>query len=102
MTLPNPAAPGLDLNIWLGRRPTDHDDPAFGRLAEAVRDLQDKVAGSRPPPETSIAAVRELQALSAALAGHQVAEADQVAGRQFTRISRTDPPPAAPCRGVRR
>jgi acyl-coenzyme A thioesterase PaaI-like protein len=82
------SAPGVDLNIWLGRETGDHDDQSFTRLAEALRELQDKVAGGRPPPELAADAVRELEALSARLTSHQVSEADQVAGRQFTRPSR--------------
>jgi acyl-coenzyme A thioesterase PaaI-like protein len=83
-----PLDPGLDLNIWLGRDGTDHDDPAFARLADALRHLQDRVAGSRPPIEVCRAAALELESVAAGLTGFEVSEASQVAGRLFSQASR--------------
>jgi acyl-coenzyme A thioesterase PaaI-like protein len=83
-----PVDPGLDLNIWLGRDGRDHDDPAFARLADALRHLQERVVGSRPPTEVCTAAALALGSITARLAGFEVSEAAQVAGRQFTQPSR--------------
>jgi acyl-coenzyme A thioesterase PaaI-like protein len=82
------AGPGLDLNIWLGREASAHEDPAFGRLAEALQCFQNRVAGSRPPSEVCLAAASELEVLTSVLAEYVVPEAIQVAGRQLTRPAR--------------
>ena len=84
----DPVGHQFNLNLWLGREAGEHDDPDFARLADALRHLQAKVAGSRPPREVALAAVRELDALLASLVGYEVSEADQVAGRQFGLPSR--------------
>ncbi len=83
-----PAGPRIDLNIWLGREASDHEDPAFGRLAEALQGLQNHFAGARPPAEVCLAAADQLEFLTSVLAEYGVPEAIQVAGRQLTRPAR--------------
>jgi acyl-coenzyme A thioesterase PaaI-like protein len=78
----------FDLNLWLGREASTLEDPAFGRLAEALQCLQNRVAGTRPPSEVCIEAAHGLERLTADLAAYVVPEAAQVAGRQFTRPAR--------------
>ncbi|MEO3861452.1 PaaI family thioesterase [Acrocarpospora sp. B8E8] len=76
-------------NLWLGRRqPPGTEDPDFTRLADAVRRLQDQFTASRPPPALAAHSADTIEDLVAALAGYQVGEPDQVAGRQFAAVGR--------------
>ncbi|WP_214103083.1 PaaI family thioesterase [Acrocarpospora catenulata] len=76
-------------NLWLGRRqPPGTEDPAFTRMADAVRGLQDKFTASRPPPALAARSADTIEELVAALARYQVGEPDQVAGRQFAAVAR--------------
>jgi acyl-coenzyme A thioesterase PaaI-like protein len=74
-----------DLNIWHappgygGRDP----DPAFARLAEAVRTLQDTFTAARPPGSDAALAAEEIELVTARLAEFAVDEPDQVAGRRL-------------------
>ncbi|WP_345525358.1 PaaI family thioesterase [Nocardioides endophyticus] len=79
----------MDLNIWLGRdAETDHDDPAFARLAGALVRVQEVVSGARPPPGLSTEAATTLGRVADQLEPYDVDEAAQVAGRQFRHFSR--------------
>jgi acyl-coenzyme A thioesterase PaaI-like protein len=79
-----------DLSLWLGR-PGVQDYPAgqaFGRLAAALRLLQDRVAGARPPEEVAASAADRLEELAGLLGEFSVGEPDQVAARLMTEPGR--------------
>lgn len=54
---------------------------AFGALAEAVRDLQVRYSGSRPPAQASARAERLVRQAAAVLAEHPADEWQQLAGK---------------------
>lgn len=79
-----------DLSLWLGR-PGVQDYPAgkeFGRLAAALRLLQDRVAGARPPADVAASAADRLEELAALLGEFSVGEPDQVAARLMSEPGR--------------
>jgi acyl-coenzyme A thioesterase PaaI-like protein len=79
-----------DLNIWLGRDDErgPHHSPSFARLADAVRLLQDRFTAAGPGPEEADALAVQVEELARTLSRHEVAEADQAAGRQYGAFAR--------------
>lgn len=79
-----------DLSLWLGR-PGVQDYPAaeeFGRLAAALRLLQDRVAGARPPASVAATAADRLQQVAAMLEEFSVGEPEQVVSRLMSERGR--------------
>lgn len=79
-----------DLSLWLGR-PGVQDYPAgeeFGRLTAALRLLQDRVAGARPPGSVAAVAAERLEELAALLGEFSVGEPEQVASRLMSEPGR--------------
>jgi acyl-coenzyme A thioesterase PaaI-like protein len=67
-------------NPLAARPPTELDEP-FLQLVEALRRLQDALGAARPPVEVSTELAGVLAAAADRLTEHQVAEAEQLAGR---------------------
>jgi acyl-coenzyme A thioesterase PaaI-like protein len=79
-----------DLSLWLGR-PGVTDYPAaaeFGRLAAALRLLQDRVVAARPPGDVVEHAARQIEQVAELLAEHSVGEPEQVAARLMPEAGR--------------
>jgi acyl-coenzyme A thioesterase PaaI-like protein len=79
-----------DLSLWLGRSGVQ-DYPAaeeFGRLAAALRSLQDSVAAARPPGDVAAAAAARLEEVARLLGEYSVSEPDQVAARLMAEAGR--------------
>jgi acyl-coenzyme A thioesterase PaaI-like protein len=79
-----------DLSLWLGRRGVQDysGETEFGRLAAALRLLQDRVAAARPPEHVAATAADRLEELAALLEGFSVGEPDQVAARLMSEPGR--------------
>lgn len=79
-----------DLSLWLGRRGIT-DYPAaeeFGRLAAALRLLQDRLVAARPPADVVEHAAHQIEDVARLLAEHAVAEPEQVAARLMHEVGR--------------